>query len=483
MSLVNAAVRSLLQMDKHYDAIVLGTGLKECILSGLLSVHGFKVLHMDRNTYYGGESASLNVSQLFEKFENGSASPAELGPNRDWNVDLVPKFILAAGKLVKTLVHTDVKRYLDFKSCNGSFVVKDKENIHRVPATLKSALSTKLMGLLEKNRMRKLLELVAGLHSETSKYKGKYDLETMTMAELFAVFKLKPNTQYVVGHAMALHLDDSYLERPAIETCERIYTYCLSLARFGQAPYIYPLYGLGELPQAFARLSAVWGGVYMLDKSIDELLFNEDGAVKGIRSGEESVYCNWLIGDPSYFPQYVSKTGSVARGICILKDPIPQCVAASDPLKKDRVPSCHQVILPGYEADRENDVYITTQGCIVKTSPKTAYLGFVSGLAEGQENEDDAALDQQALERELRGGLNLLAPCGIRHQWLYRTDVLTPNRAECEPKNIFISESYDATSHFETTIDDVLGLFERITGQQVNLDDPPKKPVMLGEGQ
>ena len=30
-------------MDESYDAIVLGTGLKECILSGLLSVDGLKV--------------------------------------------------------------------------------------------------------------------------------------------------------------------------------------------------------------------------------------------------------------------------------------------------------------------------------------------------------------------------------------------------------------------------------------------------------
>ena len=33
--------------------------LQECILSGMLSVDGKKVLHMDRNKYYGGESASI----------------------------------------------------------------------------------------------------------------------------------------------------------------------------------------------------------------------------------------------------------------------------------------------------------------------------------------------------------------------------------------------------------------------------------------
>ena len=32
------------KMDEEYDVIVLGTGLKECILSGLLSVDGLKVL-------------------------------------------------------------------------------------------------------------------------------------------------------------------------------------------------------------------------------------------------------------------------------------------------------------------------------------------------------------------------------------------------------------------------------------------------------
>jgi Rab GDP dissociation inhibitor len=30
-------------MDEQYDAIVLGTGLTECIISGLLSVDGYKV--------------------------------------------------------------------------------------------------------------------------------------------------------------------------------------------------------------------------------------------------------------------------------------------------------------------------------------------------------------------------------------------------------------------------------------------------------
>ena len=32
------------------------------------------------------------------------------------------------------------------------------------------------------------------------------------------------------------------------------------------------LYFLGELPQGFARLSAIYGGTYMLDKPVDEIV-------------------------------------------------------------------------------------------------------------------------------------------------------------------------------------------------------------------
>ena len=84
-------------MNDTYDAIVLGTGLTECVISGLLSVNGYKVLHMDKNNYYGGECASLNLEQLFEKFRPEKTPPESLGRSRDYNVDLVPKFLMANG--------------------------------------------------------------------------------------------------------------------------------------------------------------------------------------------------------------------------------------------------------------------------------------------------------------------------------------------------------------------------------------------------
>ena len=88
-------------MDETYDCIILGTGLTECILSGtgkesfqpsiyvhcvhlgMLSVSGKKVLHMDRNKYYGGESASLTpLEDLFTKFGLPAPDQAQYGRGR-----------------------------------------------------------------------------------------------------------------------------------------------------------------------------------------------------------------------------------------------------------------------------------------------------------------------------------------------------------------------------------------------------------------
>ncbi len=100
----------------------MGTGHKESILSGLLSAKGKKVLHLDRNSYYGGDCACLNISDLWQKFKPGVKPPKEFGNDREWNVDLVPKFIMADGVLIKMLLQTKVTRYIEWKSIDNCYV-------------------------------------------------------------------------------------------------------------------------------------------------------------------------------------------------------------------------------------------------------------------------------------------------------------------------------------------------------------------------
>ncbi|TPP62900.1 Rab GDP dissociation inhibitor beta [Fasciola gigantica] len=401
-------------MDEKYDVVVLGTGLKECILSGLMSIEGKKVLHMDRNKYYGGSSTSLSpLTELFEKFgiktnpdrygrsrdwnvdlipkflmayglvsffekrrlahmlqwvvevdfKNPSTyqkvyappldvhrdsivhafdkfsigentqfgiktNPDRYGRSRDWNVDLIPKFLMAygmcsigmnftIGNLVKLLVHTSVTRYLEFQSIDGSYVYH-KKSIHRVPSSETEALTSGLVSFFEKRKLRicysGLWRWISRILVPTKRFthlRSMFHRDSIVHA-FEQVQLLVENTQNFVGHALCLYPDDSYKRNtPADDAIKRMQLYNQSVARYGKSPYVYPLYGLGELPQAFARLSAVYGGTYMLNKPVEEIVL-EGGKVVGVRAEGEVARCDTVICDPSYAMNRVRKVGQVS---------------------------------------------------------------------------------------------------------------------------------------------------------------------------
>lgn len=442
-------------MDEEYDVIVLGTGLTECILSGLLSVEGKKVLHMDRNDYYGGDSASLNLTQLYRKFRPDQNVPTKLGRDRDYNIDLIPKFIIASGELTKILVHTEVTRYLEFKQIAGSFVYRDGK-ISKVPSTEMEAVKSPLMGLFEKRRAKKFFEFLQNWKDDDPTTHQGINLDVDSMKVVYEKFGLEPGTQDFIGHAMALYLDDDYITQPARPAYDRIIMYTSSMTRYGKSPYIYPLYGLGELPQSFARLSAIYGGTYMLDKPIDEIITDDDGKFVGVRSGEEIVKAKQVIGDPSYFGAgkesesgsgkvRVLEEGKVIRAICFLNHPIPGT---------DDSDSC-QIIIPQNQVGRRNDIYVAMVSSTHNVCAKDVYVAIVSTIVETKNP-----------EAEIEPGLNLLGP--VFDKFVSVSPLYTPTSSG-EVDNIFITRSYDATSHFETVVDEVRSVWKRVTGHDLEL--------------
>lgn len=435
-------------MNEEYDVIVLGTGLKECILSGLLSVEGMKVLHMDRNDYYGGESASLNLEQLSKQNKNGAPPSASLGPSREYNVDLVPKFIMASGELVKMLLKANVTNYLDFKVIEGSYVFKEGK-IYKVPATEREALSSPLMGMFEKRRFQKFLEFVSQYDETDPKTnpKGLTITNDTNMMAVFKKFKLEAGTIDFSGHALALHLNDDYLEQPAAPTLAKIRLYFESLSRHLKSPYIYPLYGLGELPQAFARLSAIYGGTYMLNKPIEDIIF-ENGRFVGVKSEGEVAKAKFVIGDPSYFKNKVEPTGKVIRIICILDHPIPGTADADST----------QIIIPQKQVGRSNDIYVAAVSSSHMVAPAGKFIALVS-----------TKIETANPEAECAPALKLLG--NILEKFVIISETFKPV-SDGTSDGVFISESFDATSHFETTCDDVSDIYRRVTGKKLDLTLP-----------
>ncbi|KAI1618739.1 GDP dissociation inhibitor [Exophiala viscosa] len=452
------------EIAPEYDVIVLGTGLTECVLSGVLSVKGKKVLHIDRNDHYGGEAASVNIEALFKKYGHNTGEPwKKYGRVNDWNVDLVPKLLMANGELTNILVSTDVTRYLEFKQIAGSFVQQGagpRATVAKVPSTAGEALSSPLMGLFEKRRAKRFLEWVGSFEDSNPSTHGGLNMNKCTMKEVYDKFGLEATTRDFIGHSMALFPTDDYINTAgqARDTVERIKLYANSMARYGKSPYIYPLYGLGELPQGFARLSAIYGGTYMLNTSVDEIM-TEGGKVSGIKAtmrerGDEGEGMNFttktkmILGDPSYFPNKVQVVGHLLKAICILNHPIDK-TAESDSL---------QLIIPQSQVGRKHDIYIAMVSSAHNVCPKGYYIAIVSTIAETTANH----------HLELQPGLERLGR--IEEKFMGPPIPLYQPLESGQNDQIFISNSFDASSHFETVTENVRDIYRRAMGEELKVE-------------
>lgn len=137
------------------------------------------------------------------------------------------------------------------------------------------------------------------------------------------------------------------------------------------------------------RLSAVYGGTYMLNTDAKELVYNDQGKVTGVKANGETVNAKMVICDPSYAPLNVKKVGSVVRAICLLTHPIPS-TNDSD--------SC-QIVIPQSQVGRKHDIYIACVSDAHMVCAKGYYLAIVSTIVETSNPQE-----------EIKEGLKLLGP-------------------------------------------------------------------------
>jgi Rab GDP dissociation inhibitor len=126
----------------------------------------------------------LTLAQLFKKYGNYAAGEEpwkKYGRLNDWNIDLVPKLLMANGELTNILVSTNVTRYLEFKQIAGSYVQQGsgpKATVAKVPSDAGEALRSPLMGLFEKRRARSFLEWVGSFkEDDPATHKGQFSTE------------------------------------------------------------------------------------------------------------------------------------------------------------------------------------------------------------------------------------------------------------------------------------------------------------------
>uniref|UniRef100_A0A0D3HBC3 Rab escort protein 1 n=1 Tax=Oryza barthii TaxID=65489 RepID=A0A0D3HBC3_9ORYZ len=360
-----------------FDVVICGTGLPESVLAAACAAAGKTVLHVDPNPFYGSLYSSvplpsflspdpssvplspsgddshtvvdLHRRNIYSEVETSGAAPE---PSRRFTVDLVgPRVLYCADEAVGLLLRSGGSHHVEFKSVEGGSLLYWEGQLYPVPDSRQAIFNdTATLKLTEKTVLFRFFELVRahiaaadedGEGEEASDKISEEDLD-LPFVEYLKKHRLPPKLRAVVLYAIAMadYDQDTDCCEKLLTTREGIQTialYSSSIGRFAnaQGAFIYPMYGHGELPQAFCRCAAVKGALYVLRMPISALLMDEErknflGA--RLTSGQD-ILCQQLILDPSYKVPILdaSSDGSdsnllrkVARGICIISKSVKQ---------------------------------------------------------------------------------------------------------------------------------------------------------------
>merc|ERR1719197_1815574 len=147
-------------------------------------------------------------------------------------------------------------------------------------------------------------------------------------------------------------------------------------------------------------------------------------------------------------------TGKIIRCICILGAPIPNTH------NKNGGPALSvQIILPQKQLKRKNDIYVMMVSWAHSIAAKDKYVAIVSTVVETSNP-----------EKEIEPALKLLGP--ILEKFTSISEFREPTD-DGTSDQVFVTTSYDPSSHFEDASTEVLKIWKTITGEDLDLTVPP----------
>ncbi|KAI8981100.1 GDP dissociation inhibitor [Pilobolus umbonatus] len=308
---------------------------------------------------------------------NEASSLTELLRNpRNYNLDTTPKLLASREELVETLIRSGVGRYLEFKNVNNVYVFDDKAlSLDKVPSSKEDVFTNKSVSLIDKRKIMKFLTFAMSYSKDDALLEGT---EKMTYPSfLKEKFKIDGKLLKAIVYAIALVHQNASVK----EGLEATHQFVSSMGRFGKGAYLSTLYGGGsEISQAFCRICAVFGGVYILNKSVDRFEMDEKTKeVKSVVTTEgEQFYCKKLITNIDYLlDQWIPKRANlgtwIARGMCVSYNPL----SHSDMDESTRDELGYSVFPPGSKAGNEDKcIYLIHQNHENMTCPEGIYVTY-----------------------------------------------------------------------------------------------------------
>ncbi|XP_075888216.1 rab proteins geranylgeranyltransferase component A 1 isoform X2 [Nelusetta ayraudi] len=235
-----------------------------------------------------------------------------LKEGRRFNIDLVSKLMFSRGSLVDLLIKSNVSRYAEFKNVTRILTYRQGK-VEQVPCSRADVFASRQLSVVEKRKLMRFLTSCVEETEEQSAFNGRPYLEFLQKQNL------GDNLQHFLLHSIAMVTEDTPTEQGLASTRE----FLRCLGRYGNTPFLFPVYGLGEIPQCFCRMSAVFGGIYCLRHSVNCLLVDkETNRCKGvIDSRGQRISCNHFVVEEGFVgtdrKTMATPTRSVSRAVLI----------------------------------------------------------------------------------------------------------------------------------------------------------------------
>ncbi|XP_005092402.1 rab proteins geranylgeranyltransferase component A 2 [Aplysia californica] len=293
---------------------------------------------------------------------------------RRYCFDLSPRVLHCCGDLVQLLIRSDVARYCEFRTVSRVLTLL-KGQLQQVPCSRADVFSSSIVSLIEKRLLMKFLQFAAVYDTKPEEYSAFAD---KPFVEFLKSKKLSGNVQHFIQHAIAMVTDTVSTE----EALKKTQKFLKSLGQYGNTAFLFPLYGSGELPQAFSRLSAVFGGIYCLMMTATHLVTDGEKKCTGIvTSSGQKVSCKYLVAEQTYLPPSFMATQSyrkLSRAIYITDRSIKEA--------EDQELSLLNFLCSG-DASRPITVLELPQSAMV--CPKNVYVVHLTRLSTGEDPEGD----------------------------------------------------------------------------------------------
>ncbi|XP_048461114.1 rab proteins geranylgeranyltransferase component A 1 [Rhincodon typus] len=395
-------------------------------------------------------------TQKLKKEEKITTYSQIIKNGRKFNIDLTSKFLYSCGSLVNLLIKSNVSRYAEFKNITRILTFRGG-SVEQVPCSRADVFASKQLTMVEKRMLMKFLTFCLEYEQHPDEY---VDFKDSRFSDYLKTKKLTANLQHFVLHSIAM-VSETALTPEGLKATQH---FLQCLGRYGNTPFLFPLYGVGEIPQCFCRMSAVFGGTYCLRHTVKCLVVDrETSRCKAvIDSNGHRISCRYFIVNNSYLTEehtknvqyrYISRAVLITNS-SILKSTSEQISILTVPAMEKDQPSIRVIELSPSSNTCPQGTYLVHLTCPSNKTAKEDLEPVVSTLY-AQYNENEAGCSEHEVEEK---------PQVLWALYFNVRDTSTVDRSTYEgvPSNVFVCCGPDAALGFEQSVKQAEDIFHQI---------------------